>query len=53
MFKTCQINQLENNEILKIGDVVHVMGRTLIVFGYSRGGYLAWAEKGGEIFRLA
>lgn len=52
MFKNCQVLQLENQEKFKIGESVLVMGRTLIIFGYTRGGYLAWTEKGGEVFRI-
>ena len=52
MFNHCKKLKIENVLVLHIGDSLIIEGKTLTVFGYTKGYYLAWSEKGGEVFRL-
>jgi riboflavin synthase alpha subunit len=52
MFSNIDVLKLKSTNHLKIGDSVMVEGLSLIVFGYSKGGYLAWVTPGSKVYRI-
>lgn len=52
MFSNLKVLRMNNNSQLKIGAAVEIEGLNLIVFGYSKGAYLAWSGPGTTIYRI-
>jgi hypothetical protein len=52
MFSNLKTLKVKSGLHLKMGDVVEAEGISLIIFGHSKGFYLAWSGPGSTIYRI-